>query len=418
MLVLLYPKSSCARPVHRRRAAFAAGELPQTRRPKHVSTGLIALLDDIAGLAHVAAISLDDVGAQAAKAGAKAAGIVIDDAAVTPGYVVGFSPARELPIVARITVGSLRNKLLFLLPGALGLSLFAPWAITPLLMLGGCYLCYEGAEKIWHAISPHTVEEPDARRAVPPRNAEELENTKIRAAIGTDFILSAEIMAITLSTLPSVPLWEQAVVLAVVGVGITLGVYGVVALIVKADDVGLAMARGARPISAIFSKTGVPYATDRAIRPITQAIGRGLVIGMPWFLKALTIIGTAAMVWVGGGIIVHALAGYGLAGIEHIIHASAVSAATALPALPGVSTWVVTALGSGIVGLALGAVMIPVAQFLIAPALAAIRPEPAGSDLSFVARHADSSDADGASASPEKGIADTQPGLKRNEREV
>ncbi|MFC0407764.1 DUF808 domain-containing protein [Roseomonas elaeocarpi] len=338
-----------------------------------MSTGLIALLDDVAGLAKVAAASLDDVGAQATKAGAKAAGVVIDDAAVTPRYVVGFSAAREVPIVARIALGSLRNKLLFLLPGALVLSLVAPWAITPLLMLGGAYLCYEGAEKVWHALAPHGAGQHEAAVLAPPENPRALEDAKVRSAIGTDFILSAEIMAITLGTLPGVPLWEQAVVLAIVGIGITLVVYGAVALIVKADDAGVAMARGERPVSAIFRGTGTANGADRAVRPLTQAVGRGLVVGMPWFLRALAVVGTAAMVWVGGGIIVHALAGYGVPGPEHVIHDAAVGAAGALPAVAGAVEWFVTAAGSGVVGLVLGAVLIPVVQFLVAPVLRAVR---------------------------------------------
>lgn len=333
-----------------------------------MSTGLIALLDDVAALAKVAAASLDDVGTQAAKAGAKAAGVVIDDAAVTPRYVVGFSATREVPIVARIALGSLRNKLLFLLPGALFLSLVAPWAITPLLMLGGAYLCYEGAEKIWHVVVPHAAEKRQAAEPTRPQTPQALEDAKVRGAIGTDFILSAEIMAITLGTLPDVPLWEQAVVLAIVGLGITLGVYGVVALIVKADDVGLAMAAGERPVSAIFRRsTGSPNGADRAARPLTQAIGRLLVVGMPWFLKALSIVGTAAMVWVGGGIVIHGLAGYGLPEPEHVIHAAAIATAGILSPVAGAAEWVVTASGSGAIGLAVGAALIPAVQFVVAP---------------------------------------------------
>lgn len=338
-----------------------------------MSTGLIALLDDIAGLAKMAAASLDDVGLQAAKAGTKAAGVVIDDAAVTPRYVVGFSPARELPIVARIAMGSLRNKLLFLLPGAMVLSLAAPWAITPLLMLGGAYLCYEGAEKVWHVVVPQKAHSQEGAALTVPQDAQQMENAKVRGAVGTDFILSAEIMAITLGTLPDVPLWEQAVVLAVVGVGITLGVYGVVALIVKADDLGVVMATGERPISAIVRRVGAPPAADRAFRPVVQAIGRGLVIGMPWFLKALTVVGTAAMVWVGGGIIVHGLAGYGLFELEHAIRGAAMAAARAAPAAAGAAEWLVTAMGSGVVGLGVGAVLIPAAPFVVAPVFWAMR---------------------------------------------
>src|SRR3712207_5140305 len=171
-----------------------------------MSIGLIALLDDVVGLAKVAAASLDDVTAQATKAGAKAAGVVIDDAAVTPRYVVGFAAAREVPIVGRIALGSLKNKLLFLLPAALALSLFAPWAITPLLMLGGAFLCYEGAEKVFHALFPHRAHAHEVKvGAAQPGTPEQLqafEDSKVQGAIKTDFILSAEIMAITLATMP------------------------------------------------------------------------------------------------------------------------------------------------------------------------------------------------------------------------
>ena len=339
-----------------------------------MSTGLIALLDDVAGLAKMAAASLDDVGAQAVKAGAKAAGVVIDDAAVAPRYVVGFSAAREVPIVTRIALGSLRNKLLFLLPGALVLSFVAPWAITPLLMLGGAYLCYEGAEKIWHAVAPHGTDQHEAAVLAPSQDPQALENAKVRGAIGTDFILSAEIMAITFGTLPDVPLWKQAVVLAIVGIEITLGVYGVVGLIVKADDLGLAMAAGERPISAIFyHRAEAQNAADRAVRPVTQAAGCGLVVGLPWFPRTLAIVGTAAMAWVGGGIIVHGLGGHGLSWIKHAIHDAAAAAAGAVPAVAGAAEWVVTARGSGAGGLVVGAVLIPALQFGVAPVLRAVR---------------------------------------------
>ena len=170
-----------------------------------MATGLIALLDDVAGLAKVAAASLDDVTAQATRAGAKAAGVVIDDAAVTPRYVVGFAASRELPIVGRIAAGSLKNKLLFLLPAALALSLLAPWAITPLLMLGGAFLCYEGTEKAYEAIWPHRAHEHEVKvGAAAGRDAQAFEDEKVNGAIKTDFILSAEIMAITLASVPRV----------------------------------------------------------------------------------------------------------------------------------------------------------------------------------------------------------------------
>jgi len=316
-----------------------------------VSTGLIALIDDIASLAKVAASSLDDVTAQAAKASAKAAGVVIDDAAVTPRYVVGFAAERELPIIGRIALGSLRNKLLFLLPGALVLGLLAPWAITPLLMLGGAYLCYEGAEKVVEALWPHAAEHGGAGTA--GLDAGQLEELKIRGAIKTDFILSAEIMAITLATVATGSFWTQAVVLATVGIGITALVYGAVALIVKADDVGLALAGSGWPLA--------------------RAVGRGLVVGMPILLKGLSLVGTAAMLWVGGGIIIHGLEEYGLTAIGHAVHAAAAAAGAALPAIHGAIEWVVTAAASGVLGLAIGAAVIPLVTHVATPALARLK---------------------------------------------
>jgi uncharacterized protein len=253
-----------------------------------MSGGLIALLDDIAAIAKVAAASLDDVAAQAVKAGSKAAGVVIDDAAVTPRYVVGFAADRELPIVARIAAGSLRNKLLFLLPGALALSLAAPWAITPLLMAGGLFLCFEGYEKVHHLLAP--AAHADGGEYAASTDAASLEEMRVAGAIRTDFILSAEIMAITLASVATLGFWGQALVLGLVGVGITMLVYGAVALIVKADDIGVALARN--------GSLG-----------LTRALGRALVKGVPPFLKALSLVGTAAMLWVGGGIVVHGLAG-------------------------------------------------------------------------------------------------------------
>ncbi len=324
-----------------------------------MSTGLIALLDDVAGIAKVAAASVDDIAGQAAKAGAKSAGLVIDDAAVTPRYVVGFAAAREVPIIAKIAKGSLKNKLLYLLPAALLLSLFAPWAITPLLMVGGLYLSYEGAEKIYELLVPHKAHAHEEHVGVAPKDPVALENQKVSSAIKTDFILSAEIMAIALSTVPDSPLVMQAIVLALVGVGITLGVYGAVALIVKADDAGVALA-----------------ATDMGgpLGGFVRAFGRGLVRFMPSFLKGLTTIGTAAMLWVGGGILVHGLASFGLSGPEHLIHEIAVAAGAAAPAaLSGFAQWLAGALGSAVFGLAAGAAMIPVTSLALAPAWAAVK---------------------------------------------
>src|SRR6476659_2904685 len=196
-----------------------------------MSMGLIGLLDDIAAIAKVAAASLDDVAAQATKAGAKAAAVVIDDAAVTPRYVIGFSAERELPIVARIAAGSLRNKLFLLLPATLAISYFLPRMLTPLLMLGGVYLCYEGAEKVLETIAPHEAHDPEDHVDTVTTNARRLEDEKVAGAVKTDFILSAEIMAITLAAVPDASFWSQALVLSLVGIGITVAVYGLVALI-------------------------------------------------------------------------------------------------------------------------------------------------------------------------------------------
>ena len=318
-----------------------------------VSIGLLALLDDVAAIAKVAAASLDDVASQAAKAGAKAAGVVIDDAAVTPRYVVGFSAARELPIVAKIAVGSLRNKLLILLPAALALSYLLPWGITPLLMVGGVYLCYEGVEKLFEKFLPHHARAHEAQLGTIAWNARTLEDEKVAGAIKTDFILSAEIMAIALAAIPSGNILTQALVLAAVGIGITVAVYGAVALIVKADDAGLALAG-----NVSRSVTGA----------MSRAIGRGLVLGMPGFLMFLSAAGTAAMIWVGGGIIVHGLASYGLASIGHAIHATGEAAARMLGPVAGAAEWVIVAALSGLAGLVIGAITIPITGFVIAPA--------------------------------------------------
>ncbi len=304
-----------------------------------MATGLIALLDDVVALAKVAAASLDDTVTAAGKASAKAAGVVIDDTAVTPRYVHGFIAARELPIVGKIALGSIKNKMVFLLPGAMALSYFAPWAITPLLMAGGAYLCYEGAEKIYEIFYPHAEIAGEASDADP----HEIENRMVSGAIRTDLILSGEIMAITLADVADRPILTQAAVLAVVGLGITAVVYGAVAMIVKADDVGVALAR--RP--------------GRAAAP-GRVIGRALVTGMPPFLTLLASIGTAAMLWVGGGIIVHALDGYGVREPGHSIHHAAEIIGAAAGAIGPAAGWFTGALGSGLVGLGIGAAIVAI----------------------------------------------------------
>ena len=315
--------------------------------------GLIGLLDDVAAIAKVAAASLDDVASQAAKAGAKAAGVVIDDTAVTPGYVIGFSPKRELPIVGKIAAGSLRNKLLILLPAALVLNYFLHWTIMPLLMLGGAYLCYEGVEKVLEAVMPDHAHQHEAQLGRVAANAPSLEDAKVASAIKTDFILSAEIMAITLAALPAGSIWKQALVLAVVAIGITVAVYGVVALIVKADDVGLALAKGG-------TQAG-------------RAVGRGIVRSMPVLLKVLSVVGTAAMIWVGGGIVLHGLEEFGPPAIQHAVHAAEEAAARAFPPAAGLLAWIVEAAISGVVGLAVGAATIPVVGYALAPAWASAK---------------------------------------------
>ncbi|ODT86498.1 DUF808 domain-containing protein [Phenylobacterium sp. SCN 70-31] len=305
-----------------------------------MASGLFALLDDVAAIAKIAATSLDDVTAAAGRAGSKAVGVVIDDAAVTPGYAVGFTPDRELPIVAKIAVGSLRNKFLFLLPGALALSAFAPWAVTPLLMLGATFLCFEAAEKIYEALV-HTAHGPDD--AALALSSAELETQKVQGAIRTDMILSAEIMAITLNDVTSQPIGLQAAVLAVVGLALTIGVYGVVALIVKMDDIGLNLSR--RSTAA------------------ARSVGRLLVNAMPMVLNILTKVGTAAMLWVGGGIVVHGLEHYHLTPIPGWVEGASHWAAAA-PGVGAVTGWLAFATGSALVGLVVGAIILAVLHFI------------------------------------------------------
>jgi predicted DNA repair protein MutK len=302
--------------------------------------GLVALLDDVAAIAKVAAATVDDVAGAAGKAGSKAAGVVIDDTAVTPNYVVGLSPARELPIIWKITKGSLRNKLLFLLPAALALSAFAPWAITPLLMLGGAYLCFEATEKIWEALS-HSGH---AEEAIEITDPAELEARQVGGAVRTDFILSAEIMAIALAELPDMGLMRQAVVLAVVAVAITFGVYGAVALIVKMDDVGLHL--------SLRKDAG------------SRSLGHALLWLMPRLLTFLSLVGTAAMLWVGGGIFSHGLAEFGMGVVPHTIEHWGHAAGEAVGWASGLVAWVVEALGSAAVGLVVGGIVVAVMHLI------------------------------------------------------
>lgn len=295
------------------------------------------MLDDVATITKLAAASIDDIGAAAAKAGTKAAGVVVDDAAVTPRYLTGFDPSRELPVIWRIAKGSLRNKLLFILPVALLLSAFVPWLITPILMIGGAYLCYEGAEKTLHALRPHaaTLDE-----EVAELTSAEHEHNMATGAIRTDFILSAEIMAIALGEVSHQSIYLQAISLIIVALAITLIVYGVVAVIVKMDDVGLDLAR---------RRGG-----------LTRSIGRGLVSAMPKILSALSVIGTAAMLWVGGQIFLHGGESFGFKTLPYALHHLAHDIGAAMPVAGGFFEWAVNAAGAGLFGLVLGGIIVAI----------------------------------------------------------
>ena len=291
--------------------------------------GLVGLLDDVAALAKLAAASIDDVGAAAGRASMKAAGVVVDDTAVTPGYVRGLAAERELPIVKKIATGSLRNKLLFILPVAILLSQFAPVLVEIILMIGGAYLCYEGAHKVVGAVRgsdhdhdvPATTLGPDAERAT------------IAGAIRTDFILSAEIMVISLKEVIGEPFVTRAVILVVVAVLITVAVYGLVAAIVKMDDVGLSLA----------TRTSES----------AQRTGRMLVRGMPVLLRWLSTIGIAAMLWVGGHILLVGADELGWHAPYEVVHHLEQAVHNA-GAISGVLEWLVNTAASAVVGLAVG----------------------------------------------------------------
>ncbi|MBM6406127.1 DUF808 domain-containing protein [Phycicoccus sp. CSK15P-2] len=297
--------------------------------------GLVALLDDIAAIARLAAASVDDVGAAAGRASAKAAGVVVDDTAVTPRYVHGVRPERELPIVKKIAIGSIRNKLLIILPIALLLSQFLPWLLTPILMCGGTYLAFEGAEKIWEKLAHHeSHDEPVA--AVGP----EQEQAMVSGAIRTDLILSAEIMVIALDDVASEPFWTRAVVLVVVAFFITALVYGVVGLIVKMDDIGLHLAEGESPGLRRF--------------------GEGLVRAMPRVLAGLATLGIVAMLWVGGHILLVGADELGWHGPYALVHHAEEAVHDATGAFGGVLGWLTNTLGSAIAGALVGAVVVAV----------------------------------------------------------
>ncbi len=297
--------------------------------------GLVALFDDIAVIARTAAASVDDIGVAASRAGTKTAGVVIDDAAVTPSYVTGLDPSRELPIIGKITLGSLKNKLILLLPGALILSWLLPQAIVFILMAGGAYLSYEGAEKIIEKLGGakhgETLEDPIEDPVA-------FEKKRVSGAIRTDLILSAEIMAITLNEVAAETLLVRAGVLAIVGVAVTVFVYGAVALIVKMDDVGLHLAEKSSATA--------------------QSIGRFLLRAMPWLLKVLSVVGTVAMLWVGGGIILHGLHELGIHNPADAAHGVQHAVEQVSGGIGGILGWAVYAGVSALAGLVLGAVLV------------------------------------------------------------
>ncbi|WP_298992982.1 DUF808 domain-containing protein [uncultured Pseudokineococcus sp.] len=306
-----------------------------------MSAGLVALLDDVALLARAAAASLDDVGAAAARAGAKTAGVVVDDTAVTPQYVRGLAAEREVPIIRRIAVGSLRNKLLIILPVVLLLSWLLPVALTPLLMLGGAYLCFEGAEKVWGRLRGHG---PHAAAGGPGGAAGGAalpdEDALVKGAVRTDLVLSAEIMVIALDEVVTEPFLTRAVVLALVGVAVTVGVYGVVALIVKMDDAGLRLAEA--PSAAV------------------ARLGRGMVAALPKLLTVLTVVGTAAMLWVGGHLLLVGADELGLTAPYEVVHHAEEAVAEALGAVGPVAGWLVATLAAAVLGLLVGLLVVAV----------------------------------------------------------
>jgi predicted DNA repair protein MutK len=302
--------------------------------------GLFALLDDVATLAKLAAASVDDVGAAAGRASAKAAGVVVDDTAVTPQYVQGVAAERELPIIRKIAVGSLRNKLLIILPVALLLSELLPSLLKVILMVGGAYLCYEGAEKVWekigggHGDGHGSGAEAQAATGDPA----ETERTLVSGAIRTDLILSAEIMVIALDEVASEGFWARAAILAVVAVVITVVVYGVVALIVKMDDVGLALAQ--RPGAA------------------AQRVGEGMVRAMPRVLAVIGAVGTVAMLWVGGHIVLVGADDLGWHAPYDVVHHLEEAVHDATGALGAITGWLTNTACSAVLGMVIGAVVV------------------------------------------------------------
>jgi len=305
-----------------------------------MSGGLFALLDDVAALAKLAAASVDDVGAAAGRASAKAAGVVVDDTAVTPQYVAGVAAQRELPIIKKIAIGSLRNKILFILPAALVLSEFLPWLLTPLLMLGGTYLCYEGAEKVYEKLAGHHGPEETPQEQFGPEH----EGPMVAGAIRTDFILSAEIMVIALNEVADEPFLSRAIILLVVAVAITILVYGVVAGIVKMDDVGL-------------------HLTERT-STFAQRIGHAMVRAMPGLLSVISVVGTAAMLWVGGHIILVGVDDLGWHWPYDVVHHWEEDIEHALGGIGSAVAWLANTFASLVIGVVWGFVVVGVMHVL------------------------------------------------------
>lgn len=292
-----------------------------------MASGFFAILDDISALVKASAVSLDDVPMQVAKTTGKVSGIVIDDTAVTPKYVVGLSPSRELAVIFQIAKKSLINKLLILSPAALLLGYFAPWAITPILMLGGAFLCFEGYEKVHSILNKHK-EVPLAKEHIKVITPEELEKERVASAVRTDIILSAEIMAIAYSQISDQSIVNQIVVMISVGIFITIAVYGFVGLIVKVDDIGVHLAQ-------------------EKFHPATQKFGRAIVKFMPHFLRILSYVGTAAMLWVGAEIIAH-----GIPFTSHLLHLLENALVEVKPL-----AWLAQVILCGVGGLAIGFVV-------------------------------------------------------------
>jgi uncharacterized protein len=339
-----------------------------------VSAGLLGLLDDVAAIAKLAAASVDDVGMAAGRATAKAAGVVVDDTAVTPQYVHGVAAERELPIVKKIARGSIRNKLLFILPVALILSQWAPWLLTPILMLGGTYLAFEGAEKIWGRLRGHEDHEVPATVL-----GEDAEKGLVAGAVRTDLILSAEIMVIALNEVADEGFWSRLAILLVVAVAITVVVYGVVGLIVKMDDVGLVLSQRRSSFS--------------------QRLGRGLVAGMPKLLAGISVVGTVAMLWVGGHILLVGVDELGWHAPYEWVHHTEEDIAHAVPGVGGVLAWLFSTVCSAIAGLLVGAVVVAVMHVLpFGPGKGHDAAHDAAHDATHDREHAVEHDAERASA--------------------